>query len=70
MGQSDRSALYRLLHMHRALAERAGFFALLDHHQHSGENGQVTLIPILQGPDVLLQEPKRREGEWAVLFNP
>jgi hypothetical protein len=56
--------------MHGALAERAGFFALLDHDQHARENGQVTLIPILQGPDLLLQERKRREGECAVFFSP
>ena len=55
---------------HGALAERAGFLALLDPDPHSGENREVTLIPILQGPDLLLQERQCGEREGAVLFSP
>jgi hypothetical protein len=43
---------------------------LLDHDQHSRENGQVTLIPILQGPDLPLQERKGGERERAVFLSP
>lgn len=70
MCQSDSLALERLLHMHGTLAERAGFSALLDLDQYSGENRQVILIPILQGPDLLLQERQGRERECAVFFSP
>ena len=56
--------------MHGTLAERAGFSALLDLDQYSGENRQVILIPILQGPDLLFQERQGRERECAVFFSP
>ena len=69
MGQSERLALERLLHMHGTLTERAGFLVWLDRDPHSGENREVTLIPVLQGADLLLQERQRREREGAVFFS-
>ena len=70
MGQRDRLALERLLHLHGTLAERAGCWAWLDLDQHPGEHRQVTLIAILQGPDLLLQERQRGERKGAVFFSP
>ena len=58
MGQRDSAALKRLLHMHRTLADRADFVALPCLHQCSRKSGEVTLIPILQAPDLLAQEMK------------
>ncbi len=69
MGQRDRLALERLLHMHGTLAERASFLAFFDRDQHSGQNREVTLIPVLQGADLPLQERQRREREGAVFFS-
>jgi hypothetical protein len=70
MRQSDSAALKRLLHMHGTLAEGAEFFALSGLNQCPGESGQVTSIPILQGPDLLLQERECGEREFAVFFSP
>jgi len=70
MRQSDCAALQRFLHMHGILAEGADFFALPGLHQCSRKSGEVTLIPILQGPDLLLQERECGEREFAVFFSP
>lgn len=70
MGQCDSAALQRLLHMHRTQAEGADFVALPGLHQGSRKSGEVTSIPILQGPDLLLQVLERGEREFAVFFRP
>jgi hypothetical protein len=70
MGQCDSAALQRLLHMHRTLAEGADFVALPGLNQCSRKSGEVTSIPILQGPDLLLQVRERGEREFAVFFRP
>jgi len=55
--------------MHGTLAERAGLPVWLDPNLHSGENRKLTLISILQGLDLLLQERERGEREGAVFFS-
>ena len=70
MRQSGSAALKRFLHMHGTLAEGAEFFVLPGLNQCSRKSGEVTLIPILHGPDLLLQERERGERDPTVFFSP
>jgi len=70
MGQSNRLALQGLLYIHGTLAERTSFSGFIGRDQHPGQNSHLSLIPVLQGPDLLLQNCERRERESAVFFTP
>lgn len=70
VSQSHRLAVHSLLYMHGALTERASFHRLLDCDEYPGENSQPSLIPILQGSDLLFQDRECRERENVVFFRP
>jgi hypothetical protein len=61
MGQSNRLAMEGFLYLHGTPAQRASFSGFLGRDQHPGQNSHLTLIPVLQAPDLLLQDCERRE---------